>query len=335
MRKFFGIYLLTLFGLLINFSDQLIISCDPSIGVNKCGFYKSKKNQNMDPAWKPNNDDLIKLFDVNPSYTHILLFVYGSPDPAKKVSVVKRVVSRMFGKNLADEIGCDKVENGLFEEDEKNEAIAFPAPGSINSEANAKIKERIDAENKKGGDQLGPLIINLYYCGSGKVYSLTEMYKNFVGAEVQVFTQAIEYETIKDFYVAIPYYYQFKSSNDHVIAFPEKGGLFEIFGVVCVGNSQSYIFKDKEMVEEKMTGKLASATSTTFVKSFSWFKSMSCGKGIRGDGYFLKYDVPLPARKADYIFYAVVDGNPKEWTYDGEGDKAIPLRDVTNYRILI
>lgn len=63
----------------------------------------------------------------------------------------------------------------------------------------------------------------------------------------------------------------------------------------------------------------------TGIEMFSYFQSLSCGN-YGSDGFLINYDIPLTSSKEDYKFFAKVDGNPKEYTYDN-----IPLNDVEKY----
>ena len=333
MKRFFGFTLMILAGILVGSSQQLNIKCDTANDNKQCAFYKG----NVMNKGAEDVGDKIKSFEVNPDYSYILLFVGGYPGNVDKVGVQQIEISKWFGKPNVIPLDCPFVENKLWADDkgdDKNWVVPFPTHASSGSISNEKIKKLVDAVNKdaKEEDKLKPLAVKLYYCGSGQVLEPRDFQMKIISQEVKVFTRKITYGKIEDLSVAIPYLDNAKGTDNKKLSlvFPRDGGLNEIFSVVCVGSWTTSIFNGKQFKNEKMTGRLGDKVSTSYLKSSSWFKSIGCGKGIMGDGNFVKYDIPIPERKADYNFYGCKEDDINPCKYED-----IPLVDVVDYEILI
>ncbi len=221
MRKFFGIYLLTLFGLLINFSDQLVVSCDPSIGENRCGFFPGLHDIE--------NKKLIKAFEVNKNYAHLLLFVTGRPDsknPQDRITIRTVDLSNRYKQKVAAQLDCKVLESDRWynTDEERNEVILLKESGGFSSDENSKIKEAIESAKDERGEPLKPLFVNIYYCGGGEVVEVNSYVerKRMNGAKLDVFSQMISYGPIQNLYVSIPYsFHWFNNINRDVLSFIE------------------------------------------------------------------------------------------------------------------
>lgn len=195
MRQFFGIYLLTLFGPLINFSDQLVVSCDSSIGENRCGFFPGLHNIE--------NKKLIKAFEVNKNYGHLLLFVTGRPDAKNsenRITIRTVDLTNRYKQTIAAQLDCKVLEKDRWsdKDEEINEVILLKESGGFSSDENSKIKKAIESAKDGRGEPLKPLFVNIYYCGGGEVVEMNDYLKRkrMNGVKLDVFSQMISYGPI-------------------------------------------------------------------------------------------------------------------------------------------